>query len=319
MADLVVRASVAARLDLRYEPPTSRVAALYERARQAQWHPDTDIDWSVEVPFGAALPDDSAFSMASFAASPLAPRGRALWDSFRWELQCWLVSQFLHGEQGALVVAGRLVEAVPDLAGKSFAASQAVDEARHVEVFSRYVREKLPTSYPMSAPLAALITDILADERWDVTVLGMQILVEGLALAAFRVAGATLHDDLIKDIARLVARDEARHVSFGVLALRERYREMTRAEIADREEMVLAAAELTRRRLLLEDVWERLDVPRADGLAFALADPMMTAFRRTLFAKAVTAVDNVGLLTGRVRDGLVRLELMAHRPATAGR
>jgi hypothetical protein len=294
-----------------YESRSPRIRSLYQRAKAAQWNAETDVDWSVEVPFGGPLPDDSAYAMASFAASPLAGRGRAMWDRFRWELQAWMVSQFLHGEKGALVVAGRLVEVVPDLDSKFYAASQAADEARHVEVFSRYVRENIPDGYPISTPLRSLIGDILADDRWDVTALGMQIMVEALAMAAFRLADRTFHDDLIKEITRLVARDEARHVSFGILSLAGVYSELTSSELADREDLVLEAALLTRRRFLLEDVWERLDVPVADGVAFAATDPMMTNYRRAIFARIVTALQAVGLLTDRVRDGLAGLDLLA--------
>ena len=311
MADLTVVTPVQARLDLAYDSRSPRLRDLYERAKQAQWNASTDVDWSLPVPFGEALPDDSAYAMASFAASPLARRGRPMWDAFRWELQSWMVSQFLHGEQGALVVAARLVEATPTLDSKFYAASQAGDEARHVEVFSRYLREKLPAAgYPMAAPLGALLTDILSDSRWDVTALGMQVMVEALAMAAFRLADSTFHDDLIKQITRLVARDEARHVSFGVLCLEGLYAEMSSAELADREELVLAAADLTRRRFLLEDVWDRLDVPRREGVEFASTDAMMVRYRQAVFAKVVTVLSGIGLLTDRVRDGLVRLDLL---------
>jgi hypothetical protein len=221
-----------------------------------------------------------------------------------------MVSQFLHGEQGALVVASRLVEVVPDLDSKFYAASQAADEARHVEVFSRYLREKVPAPYPITAPLAELLEDLLADSRWDITALGMQIVVEALAMAAFRLAENTFHDDLICQITRLVARDEARHVSFGVLALEGIYAQMTRAELADREEMVLNAASLMRQRFLLEDVWERMEVNRDEGVGFAAHDALMVKYRQAIFAKVVSALGNIGLLTPRVRTGLERLDLL---------
>lgn len=310
MADLRVTTPVEARLNWDYEPQSDRIAVLYERAKQAQWNASTDIDWSTEVAFGSPLPDDSYFAMSAFAASPLARRGRPMWDTFRWELQAWMVSQFLHGEQGALVVAARLVEVMPDVESKYYAASQAADEARHVEAFSRYLREKVPEPYAISSPLRALLTDILSDERWDVTALGMQIMVEALAMAAFRLANSTFNDDLIKEITRLVARDEARHVSFGVLSLSGIYPEMTRAELADREDLVLEAASLMRRRFLLEDVWDRIEVPRAEGVDFAATHELMIKYRQAIFAKVISSLQHIGLLTGRVRDGLAKLDLL---------
>ncbi|MEH1123254.1 ferritin-like domain-containing protein [Micromonospora sp. CPCC 206061] len=310
MGEWRVPATVLAQLSSDYRPTNPRIESLYQRAKQAQWNAATDVDWTLQVPFGAPLPDDSRYAMASFEASPLARRGRPAWDSFRWELQSWMVSQFLHGEQAALVVAARLVEVVPDVESKFYAASQAMDEARHVEAFSRYLREKVPQMYPVTASLGALLDDVLADSRWDVTALGMQIIVEALAMAAFRLADTTFHDDLIKHIARLVARDEARHVSFGVLSLERVYREMTTTERADREEMVLDAASLMRRRFLLEDIWERLDVGMDDGVRYAANNPLMVKYRQAIFAKVVTALDNIGLLTPRVREGLEQLGLL---------
>jgi hypothetical protein len=316
MTGLTVTTTIETRLSWQYDKSGSPLESLYRRATAAQWDADRDIDWTQDVPFGERLPDDSPFAMAAFESSPLARRGRAAWDAFRWEVQCWMVSQFLHGEQGALVVAGRLVEAVPGLDAKAYAASQAGDEARHVAVFSRYLREKTPQPYPVTASLERLLVDILADSRWDVTALGMQIIVEALAMAAFRLADRTFHDDLIKHIARLVARDEARHVSFGVLSLASHYRELTAAERADREDLVLDAASLMRRRFLLEDVWDRLDVDRASGVAFAATNDLMVMYRRTMFSRIVPALARVGLLTARVRTGLAGLDLWD--PARSG-
>src|SRR2546421_159431 len=195
MPGMTIHTPVDAILSWRYDPQSARVASLYERAKLAQWNASTDVDWSIEVPFGAPLPDESGYALTSFGASPLAHRGRPMWDRFRWELQSWMISQFLHGEQSALVVAGRLIETCPDVESKAYAATQAADEARHVEVFSRYLREHLPSPYPISPALSALLHDILAESRWDITAIGMQIVVEALAMAAFRLADVTFHDD----------------------------------------------------------------------------------------------------------------------------
>ncbi|MGH8940485.1 MAG: ferritin-like domain-containing protein [Actinomycetes bacterium] len=310
-----VATTVDACLTWDYGSASPRLLRLYERAKQGQWNATTDVDWSTEVEFGSPLPDDSYFAVASFESSPLARRGRRLWDTFRWELQSWMVSQFLHGEQGALVVASRLVETVPDLDSKIYAASQVVDEARHVEVFSRYLREKVPNPYPISVSLHELLEDILADSRWDVIALGMQIMVEALAMAAFRLAKSTFHDDLIRDITRLVARDEARHVSFGVLSLEGLYRQLTSVERADREDLVLEAASLIRRRFLLEDVWQRLDVSRDAGVAYAATDELMAQYRKAIFSRVISALCRIGLLTPRVRKGLSDLDLLGFSSA----
>ncbi|WP_331446560.1 ferritin-like domain-containing protein [Streptomyces xanthochromogenes] len=320
MRDLDMTTPAHTRLSWDYTPRSPQLQRLYQRAQEQQWSAAEDVDWSAVVPFGEPLPDGTDFARTSFEASPMAVRGRPMWDTFRWELQSWLVSQFLHGEQAALVAAARLVQELPDVESKLCAASQVTDEARHVEVFSRYLREKIPQPYAVNEALHALLKDVLSDARWDITALGMQIVVEALAMAAFRLAGTTFHDPLIRRITTLVARDEARHVSFGVLSLREVHRELTSAERADREELVLDAAALMRRRFLLGDLWERLEVDHAAGVQYAASDRAMVAYRRTVFTRVVSALDHIDLLTDRVRQGLERLDLLGdgspvlHRP-----
>ncbi len=315
VGEMLVQTVVDTRLGWDYDPTGSRVRTLYERAKEGQWKVE-DIDWTLDVPFGAPLPDDSAFAMSAFAASPLAKRGRPAWDEFRWELQSWMVSQFLHGEQAAMVVSARLVETMKDLESKFYATTQAVDEARHVEVFSRYLREKVPEPYPVCDPLRLMLESILSDSRWDVVALGMQIMVEALAMAAFRLANNTFHDELIKSITAMVGRDEARHVSFGVLSLAGIYDEMTSAERAEREELVLESASLIRRRFLLEDIWERMDVNRAEGVEFAAYNDLMVAYRQTIFSRVGHSLGQIGLLGPNVRKGLHQLDLMRYSEET---
>lgn len=298
-----------------YSVKSGMLETLYARSKKAQWNAATDIDWSLDVPYGDRLPDGSTFGATSYENSPFAARGRASWDAFRWEFQNWMVSQFLHGEQAAMIAAARLVEAMPDVEHKLYAAAQGADEARHVEAFSRYIDLGIPIPYTVSAPLEALMSDLLTDSRWDITALGMQVLIEALAMAAFRTADAVFNDMLIKQITRFVARDEARHLSFGITSLREAYVGMTSGEIRERESFVLEAAQLMRRRFLLEDIWERMEVPRAAGVRYAESDPVMTVYRHTIFAKIISALSQIGLLTDRVRDGLVALELVDPRRA----
>ena len=132
----------------------------------------------------------------------------------------------MHGEQGALICTAQIVETVPWIDAKYYAATQVMDEARHVEVFARYLDTKLSGHYPINAHLKMLLDDIIADSRWDMTYLGMQIMVEGLALAAFGFMHQMTTEPLLKKLLRYVMSDEARHVAFGVLSLQEYYEEL---------------------------------------------------------------------------------------------
>ncbi len=307
---MTVAAPVSAYLTWQYDDAPGQLGELYERGKLGQWNAAADVDWSLPVEFGAPLPEDSGYAIASLSDSLFERHSPELWNVFRWEFQSWMISQFRHGEQGALLSAARLVEVVPEIQAKYFAASQVVDEARHVEVFSRYLREHVPEPYPVSAPLAALLADSLNDSRWDITALSMQIIVETLAMAAFRLANRTFHDDLIRGICALVARDEARHVSFGVISLQAAYRDLTPAELAEREDFVLEAAHLTSRRFLLEEIWDRIGLRREEGIEFARSNQLMINYRQTIFASTAIALKRIGLLTRRTRDGFESLNLL---------
>jgi hypothetical protein len=303
-ADLV--ATVRTHLDWGYARTDGRLRRLYERGKRLQWNATTDIDWALPVEFGAMLPP--AVGQATFPFHRHPQEGT--WDRFRWEFQAWMVSQFLHGEQGALLAAARLVETAPDLEAKLCAASQVADEARHVEVYTRYLHEKLGHAYPINRSLEALLRNILTETRWDVIYLGMQVIVEGLAVAAFRMGAATFHDPLIARITDLVARDEARHVSFGIVALDGLYSSLSAHELAEREEFVLEAADLMRRRFLLEEIWDRMELDRRTGVEYAERDATMVLYRQLLFAKVVGSLRRLSLMTPRMQQRLAALSLL---------
>src|SRR5712675_1082841 len=170
----------------------------------------------------------------------------------------WTLSQFLHGEQGALLAAAQLVDSVGDIDSKLYAASQVVDEARHVDVYNRYLHTKIGFSYPINPHLKTLLDMILTDSRWDMKLLGMQIMVEGLALAAFGMLRENTQEPLLKKLTHYVMLDEARHVAYGVLSLKDHYRDMKESEVREREDFVYEAAVLMRNRFLFEQVWEKM-------------------------------------------------------------
>jgi hypothetical protein len=287
-----------------------RLALLYEKGKSQQWNATTDIDWSMPTAPDAPWPDDSYFVRSSFDRSPLARYGQRLWGTFRAEFEAWMISQFLPGEQAALVGAARVLGAIPDTDARFCLASQVAEEARHLEVFSRYIRERVSAPYTVSPPLARLLRDTINDARWDVMVLGLHILVEALAMATLRLADRTFHDALIRQICRLVARDEARHVSLGVISLEGFYSKLSEAELSDRREFVVEALHLVSRRFLFEDIWDRLGVPRAEGVEFATTNDVMTKYRQTVCAKVISGLVRVGLMNKDVLDQLTRLGLL---------
>ena len=284
---------------------------LYEKAKTSQWNAQTDLDWSIEVdPYEAF----SVFSESNFTPEferdtsrrlPTDSWGDAEWREFSLESFKWRMSQFLHGEQGALLCTAKIVETVPWIDAKYYAATQVVDEARHVEVFGQYIDTKLGDSYPINIHLKMLLDDIINDSRWDMTYLGMQIMVEGLALAAFGFMHQLTPEPLLKKLLRYVMADEARHVAFGVLSLQEFYSELTVAELRERQEFAFEAAVRMRDRFLSQEVWERMGVPVRPMVENFLSLPAeQKPFQNILFSKIVPNCKKLGLLDAG--DGWLR-------------
>src|SRR5438094_9620160 len=293
-----------------YEVRREALLNLYEKGKRLQWNASTDIDWSVDVD-PERFPDFLSAEVVNTLLNPPRKLEQQEFVRLRMNQLGWMLSQFLHGEQGALLATAQIVNTVPWLEAKFYAASQVIDEARHVEVYRRYLTEKLPFAFPVNPHLHTLLTQIIRDPRWDVTYLGMQIMVEGLALAAFGLMNfMNPQEPLIQQITGYVIRDEARHVAFGVLSLEEVYRQMTAAELREREEFVIEAAHLMRDRRLMEEVWERLGYDVDVWVKWSLETPFMQAFRQLLFAKIVPNLKRLGLLTPRVREAFAKIGVL---------
>jgi hypothetical protein len=278
-----------------------RLDRLYEKAKASQWDAQKDLPWDTDVDPEAVVAANRATMGANgmdidVRGTPFESWSDAQWLQLGIESQNWMLSQFLHGEQGALLCTARIVETVPWIDAKYYAATQVMDEARHVEVFSKYLNDKLSGHYPINAHLGMLLDDIIGDNRWDMTYLGMQIMVEGLALAAFGFLHDTTTEPLLKQLLRMVMSDEARHVAFGVLSLQEFYAGLSRAELRERKEFAYEAAVRMRDRFLQQEVWERMGVPAKEAMQVVSRSPERQLFQRMLFAKIVPNCKKLGLL-----------------------
>ncbi|MGA0154244.1 MAG: ferritin-like domain-containing protein [Ilumatobacteraceae bacterium] len=274
---------------------------LYEKAKTGQWNATTDLPWDTDVDLEASVSADLAAMASGLTAShydgtPVEKWGDKEWTDFAMELRKWSLSQFMHGEQGALLCTAKITETVPWYDAKLYASTQVVDEARHVEVFARYLDEKLGGGYQINTHLRMLLDDIINDSRWDMTYLGMQVMVEGLALAAFGNMYQITTEPLLKQLLRYVMSDEARHVAFGVLSLQEVYAGMSDAEIKDRQEFAYEASVRMRDRFMSQEVWERMGINTRDVLPLVLQDPTREVFQQMLFAKIVPNCKKLGLL-----------------------
>jgi len=301
-----VPAAGAARFSWEYDDGRQRLLDLYQRGKDKQWDAAKRIDWDQPVdPFNVMQSGQEMNPI--YGSRQWEKLTEAERDEVGHHLSAWLFSQFLHGEQGALTVAARIVESVPDMDSKFYAATQVMDEARHVEVFSRFLKDKIGLCYPVNPDLAKLLADALSDSRWDMPYLGMQVLIEGLALAAFGVHRDIAGNPLVKQVLAYVMQDEARHVAFGRLALRDYYAQLTAAELADREEFVVEGCYLMRNRFIAREVWERMGFDVAECVEFSDRAPVQQAFRQLLFSRIVPCVKDIGLWGPKVRQAYVDL------------
>jgi len=288
------------RFNWEYDNGRDRLLSLYQKGKDKQWDQTSRIDWSLEVdPYDSlGLPQE---------VSPIF--GTPIWDKLSEQQKsdlnrhqaAWQFSQFLHGEQGAMICAARIVESVPDLDSKFYAATQTMDEARHAETYARFLQEKIGLLYPINDNLSKLLEETLRDSRWDMPYLGMQVLIEGLALAAFGMLRDMTTKPLPKQILSYVMQDEARHVAFGRLALKDAYRELTTAERDEREEFVVEACYLMRDRIRGKEVWATVGLDEDECDAYVDESEFMQLFRNQLFTRIVPIVKDIGLWGPKVQ------------------
>jgi hypothetical protein len=297
-----------------YASPRQRLARLYENAKRDQWNATSRLDWSLDVDPEKGLMPDVAIGIY----------GTEIWqrldarqiERLRHEAITWQLCQFLHGEQGALLATAQIVNSVPWYEAKMYGATQVMDEARHVEVYRRFILEKLGNEYAVNSELKKLLDQILEDSRWDIKFLGMQVIVEGLALAAFGTLRDTTTHPLLRDLTSAVMEDESRHVAFGVLSLREFCQDLPQREKEEREDFVYEACVLMRDRIQSREVWERLGLDADRCIEHAERSGLAAQFRHRLFSKIVPNVKSLGLLSQRQRERFHALDILQYEHET---
>jgi len=307
--DVPAGGAAAARFTWEYNDGRERLLALYQKGKDKQWDAGTRIDWSLDVPYGRplGLPDETIAIHDTPAWNKMSAANR---DELRRHLASWQFSQFLHGEQGAMICSARIVESVPDLDAKFYATTQTIDESRHVEVYARFLHEKLGLVYPINDHLKGLLDQTLSDSRWDIPYLGMQVLIEGLALAAFGLLRDMTPHPLPKQILAYVMQDEARHVAFGRLALRDYYHQLTDAERAEREEFAAEGCYLMYERLNGAEVWENSGLGLADSTELVKKSDYFRTFQTLLFSRIVPCMKDIGLWGPTIRSAYEQLGVL---------
>ena len=312
-----IPASHAAHFDWSYPSDQPGMAELYRRAKVGQWDADS-LPWSTSVD---PLSPEVALLPASFIDVSLLEKGGVRLTAeehrrFLASLATWMLSQFLHGEQGALFAAAQVTEAVQFFDGKLYGATQVMDEGRHVEVFHRYLDQKLQKLYQVNDNLFVIIDSLMSDGRWDMKFLGMQIMVEGLALGAFATLFHQTQEPLLRELLRRVIQDEARHVHYGVLALREHItKALSERERREREDWAFEVALLMRNRFMAYEVydeWFAHRLTRAQWREVVQGSSGLHAFRHAMFSRLVPNLREIGLMSPRVLPRYEAVGLMQY-------
>jgi hypothetical protein len=314
-------ASHATHFDWRYLRDHAQLARLYEAAKSSQWNASTDLDWKTSVD-----PTDERTQIIPDEFIPIY--NTPLWKTFSREeragqrhgILTWLLSQFLHGEQGALFAACQVTEALPWMDGKLYGSTQVVDEGRHVEVFHRYLTEKLQRIYIINENLYVVIDALMTDSRWDMKFLGMQIMIEGLALGAFGTLRQLTREPLLKQLLTYVITDEARHVHYGVVALQEATRGLTERERKEREDWCFEVSLMLRNRFLAHEFYEENfahAMSRAAWDKVITESQLMSLFRRSMFKRVIPNLKRIGLLSDRIRPRYAELGLLEYESGRA--
>ena len=294
-----------------YTVQDNRIKKLYELGKKLNWNVEVDVDWS--PPFKPMTPEFFEFQDNQWKNHPqyklLTKEQR---EEFHEDMNSWAVSQFLHGEQGALLVASQLASCAPTYNAKLYAASQTFDEARHVEAFNKYLQVRLKRSWPIGISLKGLLDKILTDPRWDLKFIGMQVVIEGLALAAFQASRETSNDPVYKQMVEYIIRDEARHVTFGINYLKDFVQTLSEEEQMDRANFALEACTVSRNRLKAYDVWEKYGLDFDTTLTYEKENVFNTQFQDILFTRIMPNLKKIGLLREELVPEYEKLGVMGY-------
>ena len=282
------------------------VRRLYGLGKDLQWKAE-DLPWDTDVDLEKEMFDADPGWLEAGWYKKLTKTER---NRLIVEYNTNLVSNFVHGEQGALIAASQLISAVPSMDAKFYAATQSMDEARHVEVFSRYLHEKMGGGYEVTQNLFNLLQAITIESRWDFKFLGMQLIVEGLALSAFMHMSRRCHEPLLKYLIRMVLQDESRHVAYGVLALKDFYKDMNEKDRQERQEFIYEATLMMKNRLISSRIFERMGLDR-QLVAESMRDSAESRnFTNLLYANVVPNMKKIGLLDGFLEKKFAEMDIL---------
>lgn len=316
----MIEASVKTLWRYDYDSNIKPLRDLYEVAKREQWNAASDIPWQIETD-PSQIGDMSAMNSEPYDFVTALSKEKQI--EFAKRRSAHLLSNFLHGEQGAMMICGQLVDVVPDMDGKLYASTQVVDEARHVEVFNRYIK-RLDRVYPIIPGLKALLDAVLTADLWQMKCVGMQVIAESIAMGSFKTMLAITHDEVFKKLLELTSQDEARHVSYGLIYMKDAIPRMNEPDRDRLEDFAYTAMTLlaTTPQMSkggapdpLEQIYLELGIDPAKAnseILSRLSDPEVLKAQPNPFRDyAYPQLERVGLITDRTRSKYREIGLAA--------
>jgi hypothetical protein len=295
-----------------YGSEVAELRALYEKGKVHQWNAETDIDWSVPVGKDDWVLNPQASMLAQACA--LAGKDEKTQKAAAFDELAFVLSQLLHGEQAALQLCGQLVNVCDKMDQKWYAASQVIDEARHVEVISKFLARKMGTIYPIGPTLKYLLDELLEAPGVQKKTLGMQTLFEGTAVGIMDLMRNESRNPLFTEMIRRVEQDESRHAAFGVLTMRRVVKEASPEEMAEMEDWafsILEALNANQQLDMLRVLGPKYDIDPENITRVVLALPNHAELNSLPFMHTVIPnLQRLGLITERTEGGWRRVGLM---------
>lgn len=287
-----------------YDSEIEELRRLYEKGKHGQWDAQTDLDWSTPVDRRQWMLNPEASMLGNICK--MMGKDEATQKEATHDEVAYLVSQLLHGEQAALQLCGQLTNVCTEIDQKFYAASQVIDEARHIEVFAKFLSEKVGTIHPIGGALKTLLDILLQAEGMQKKVLGMQTLFEGMAVGIMDTMRTESMNPLLTKMLHRVEQDEARHAAFGVLNMRRIVRDASTSEMESMEDWafgILEALNANQQLEMLRTFSDKYGYDPEDVVAMTTTLPNFAELNSPVYTHTVVPnLRNLGLLTGRTED-----------------
>ncbi len=302
-----------------YGSEVAELRSLYEKGKVNQWNAETDLDWSIPVTKDEWLvsPEVSVLAqLTKLMGKDEATQKAAMFDEYN-----YLLSQLLHGEQAALQLCGQLTNVCDKMDEKWYAASQVIDEARHIEAFAKFMQRKMGTIYPIGGTLKILLDRLLEADTAQKKTLGMQTLFEGMAVGIMDLMRKDSQNPLLSETIKRVEHDEARHAAFGVLMMRRVVKDAEPEQLDDMEDWafeILEALNAGQQLDMLRLLGPKYDIDPEMTTKMALAMPNFADFNSLIYMHTVIPnLKNLGLITERTESQWRKLGMMTDKRTDA--